>query len=107
MAQRSATRVRAALAAGLALLAWTSAKANEGHDILGSRPNGLASPSRAALARWSFLEGTSGYCDQQPRAIAAETAESSVALCLRNSASDLELSVKYVILYLFYEIDVS
>ena len=66
-----------------------------------------ASPSRAALAPWSLLEGTSGYGDQSPRAIAAETAGSGAALCLKNSASELELSVKYVIFYLFYEMGVS
>ena len=66
-----------------------------------------ASPSRAAFAPQILRAGSPEYRDQQPRAVAVETAGSSAALCLKNSASDLELSMKYVILYLFYEIDVS
>lgn len=66
-----------------------------------------APPSRAVLAPRILRAGSPEYRDQQPRAIAAETAGSGAALCLKNSASDLALSVKYVIFYLFYEIDVS
>ena len=66
-----------------------------------------ASPSRAALAPWGLREGSPEYRDQQPRAIAAETAESGAALCLKHSALDLELSIKFVIFCLLDEICVS